>query len=466
MTSSKKTNLKRFIALALTALGLALLFLALKALNSNGILSLGWATPLLASLLLLTLAIGFIKPLQGPLLELRLNTLVLLGAVLFCLQATNMGLGLIKGWGNDNRIKADVLRQRLPQEPNLQIVVAPRNFINEPKALLQGALFPLSGVPDADTLLCNEGGPWVSYRADRYGFRNPDEVWDKAKLDVAIIGDSFVHGVCAKDESSFVDQVRAQFPATLGLGILGNGPLIELATLKEFGLPKQPTHTIWVFYEGNDLFRQLDDKAGDLDFEWGKAGKLQAYLQPSGYRQYFDRQRARFKTAVEQLAVNNRTRHLNSHPNVPVLTPLWYFGLDQWQLAHVQSLLNPIYFMLGFNHLHTPSPASAQQTLNRFDQVLASAEAGLKQHHSHAVMVYLPEKTRFALNTPNPMHDYALQLAEAHGFDTIDLVPRFTETGNPLGLYTRQGHHLSQAGNDLVARTLITYLQQQTAHPQ
>ncbi|MEZ4576269.1 MAG: hypothetical protein R2857_15335 [Vampirovibrionales bacterium] len=66
MTSSKKTNLKRFIALALTALGLALLFLALKALNSNGILSLGWATPLLVGLLLLTLAIGFIKPLQGP----------------------------------------------------------------------------------------------------------------------------------------------------------------------------------------------------------------------------------------------------------------------------------------------------------------------------------------------------------------------------------------------------------------
>ncbi|MEZ4576268.1 MAG: hypothetical protein R2857_15330 [Vampirovibrionales bacterium] len=45
-----------------------------------------------------------------------------------CLQATNMGLGLIKGWGNDNRIKADVLRQRLPQEPNLQIVVAPQFY--------------------------------------------------------------------------------------------------------------------------------------------------------------------------------------------------------------------------------------------------------------------------------------------------------------------------------------------------
>ncbi|MEZ4576267.1 MAG: hypothetical protein R2857_15325 [Vampirovibrionales bacterium] len=223
-----------------------------------------------------------------------------------------------------------------------------------------------------------------------------------------------------------------------GVRNAGNEPLIELATLKEFGLPKQPTHTIWVFYEAHDLFRQLDDKAGDLDFEWGKAGKLQAYLQPSGPAIFLTGSVPRFKTAVEQLAVNNRTRHLNSHPNVPVLTPLWYFGLDQWQLAHVQSLLNPIYFMLGFNHLHTPLSASAQQTLNRFDQVLASAEAGLKQHHSHAVMVYLPEKTRFALNTPNPMHDYVLRWTEAHGFDTIDLVPPVYRDRQPPSLYRQR----------------------------
>ena len=32
------------------------------------------------------------------------------------------------------------------------------------------------------------------YQSDRYGFNNPDDVWDLEVIDYLIIGDSFIHG--------------------------------------------------------------------------------------------------------------------------------------------------------------------------------------------------------------------------------------------------------------------------------
>ena len=42
----------------------------------------------------------------------------------------------------------------------------------------------------------NESGYYSIYKSDRYGFNNPDYVWDKNEIDLVIIGDSFAHGAC------------------------------------------------------------------------------------------------------------------------------------------------------------------------------------------------------------------------------------------------------------------------------
>ena len=56
-------------------------------------------------------------------------------------------------------------------------------------------LFPLSGISNIKTIFCNEEGFFSSYISDRYGFNNPDEVWNKKEIDTIIIGDSFVQCV-------------------------------------------------------------------------------------------------------------------------------------------------------------------------------------------------------------------------------------------------------------------------------
>ena len=112
---------------------------------------------------------------------------------------------------------------------------------------------PLGGISQRPTLLCNEGGEWISYRSDRRGFNNPDSAWDSPHLDVVALGDSFAHGYCVPDDRNFVTLIRRHHPATLNLGMAGDGPLLMLATLVELAAPRTPRIVLWFYYEGDDL---------------------------------------------------------------------------------------------------------------------------------------------------------------------------------------------------------------------
>src|SRR5678815_2589951 len=104
---------------------------------------------------------------------------------------------------------------------------------------------PASGIiANALEVLCSEGGPWRSYRTDRFGFTNPDSVWDRP-ADLVLVGDSFTQGFCVPVEDSFAGRIRAVHPATVNLGGGANGPLIELATLVEFEPRARARGVLW-----------------------------------------------------------------------------------------------------------------------------------------------------------------------------------------------------------------------------
>ena len=52
----------------------------------------------------------------------------------------------------------------------------------------------LGGIGNRETVLCNEMGSWITYKSDRYGFNNPDALWEK-ELDLIILGDSYGLGL-------------------------------------------------------------------------------------------------------------------------------------------------------------------------------------------------------------------------------------------------------------------------------
>ena len=115
--------------------------------------------------------------------------------------------------------------------------------------------YSMGGLSNSITILCNETGKWALYKSDRYGFNNPDSEWDKNRFDYLIIGDSFAHGGCVDEGKDITSHIRELSQETaINLGFIGNGPLKNLATLKEYINYLKPKKIYWLHYEGNDLY--------------------------------------------------------------------------------------------------------------------------------------------------------------------------------------------------------------------
>jgi hypothetical protein len=122
------------------------------------------------------------------------------------------------------------------------------------RALNQGgAIMPLANTPSRTIVWCNERGRYLVFRSDRHGFNNPDAIWDSSGVEIAVVGDSFVQGACAPDNDGMAGRARAANPSIVNLGIGGNEPLTNLATLREYAPVLRPRRIVWVHYAGNDL---------------------------------------------------------------------------------------------------------------------------------------------------------------------------------------------------------------------
>lgn len=116
-------------------------------------------------------------------------------------------------------------------------------------------VLPLGIAAHADNFYCNESGEFVNFRTDKFGFRNADSVW-AGSVDIVAVGDSFTMGSCLRDEESIVGNLR-QSAKVLNLGMGANGPLIQLASLREFAGAVKPKAILWSFFP-NDMTEDLE----------------------------------------------------------------------------------------------------------------------------------------------------------------------------------------------------------------
>jgi hypothetical protein len=150
---------------------------------------------------------------------------------------------------------------------------------------------PLGAQPNANVYYCNEGYGLIKYKSDRYGFRNPDSIWDnKGDSKVLLIGDSFVHGACVNDDHTFRSYISKAYPHTINLGMSGSGPNNYIRTAEYFIKKVKPEKVIiFIFANDNegryktifsknfyeDPFYLLEDnKSKDLSRFYNKASTL------------------------------------------------------------------------------------------------------------------------------------------------------------------------------------------------
>ncbi|MCA1405019.1 SGNH/GDSL hydrolase family protein [Ensifer sp. IC3342] len=276
----------------------------------------------------------------------------------------------------------------------------------------------LSGFPKTEVVLCAPENNAITYRSDRFGFNNPDEVYDRGSMNAMLLGDSFVEGFCLPPGDDIASRLRDDRLVATAAGIRGNGPLVELATLGRFGPILRPDHVLMVFFEGNDW----ENLENELRMPWLRAAlHMDAnFGSPSNASDSLNRARA----AIEQR---------NKQP------------------VTVMDLLTRTELLRNF--------AALQQTLTRLGLVLPRATPDIPEfrmilHRAKSItnswggtftLVYVPRVDRFlgALRSRaafDPLRALVLDSAVAEGIEVIDLVPPFEEHPEPAKMYAADSH--------------------------
>ncbi len=289
----------------------------------------------------------------------------------------------------------------------------------------------LSGFAGSETLLCSTPEGVRIYTADRYGFNNPDSVYDR-RADVVFVGDSFLEGFCLPEGEDLAAAMREQGTHAITLGIRGNGPLIELATIGRFGPTLRPQHVVMAFYEGNDW--------RNFGFE----------LQTPWLREVWDPD-ADFGA---------------SQPADPELNQVFselIQDITQEQVTTVD-LLRKTSVARNFFALHRVGHAlgvvypKVPKTIPEFETVLIRAKRIVEGWGGEFSLLFIPDAGRFGSLLPtgfayDQLRHQVVDAAKAADVDIVDLVPIFWTDANPRRFYATNGH-FSEEGADFVATML------------
>ncbi|MGB0575134.1 MAG: hypothetical protein ACPGPC_03120 [Alphaproteobacteria bacterium] len=203
------------------------------------------------------------------------------------------------GHGYDPRSKLEVVADLRKAGKKAALYVPPETLFrgqgHERKSALKGKdgkeLLSLGGTSDVINVVCNEGGAFFRYPADRHGFNNPDKVWDGESADLLTLGDSFTLGNCVPKGKSMVDLLRTRTGKLLNLGGGGNGPLFMLAGLREYGARFKPKTVLWFFYN-NDIENLRNERRNSI---------LQRYLADDQFSQSLSNRQAEIDEALSGL---------------------------------------------------------------------------------------------------------------------------------------------------------------------
>jgi hypothetical protein len=295
---------------------------------------------------------------------------------------------------------------------------------------------PVGGVSGMTTVMCREVGPYVTYLADRHGFNNPDSVWDHP-VDLMLIGDSFAQGQCVPTGVQIASRLRDLLPGTVTLGMGHEGPLLELAALKEFGPLLKPRAVMWLYFQGNDLIQDLPrERASPL---------LMRYLEP-GFSQ---------DLPSRQVAIDDALRaHLE--------------GPSQERDISRNELTARLVSIAKLRNLRRALGATRSQPapdVALFARVLQEARRTVAGWGGTLYFVYLPSWSELmAPTTFDPaLRDRVLAVARETELDVIDLYGPMTSEGDPSAFFFYSGSHYGPEGQAAVADAILETLDSQPA---
>ncbi|OAD18833.1 hypothetical protein THIOM_005561 [Candidatus Thiomargarita nelsonii] len=326
----------------------------------------------------------------------------------------------------DTRTKSHVYRNLKSEGVDAVPSVNPSTFIGT-----NGVehLYPFGGVSGKTTVNCNESGKYTIFPSDRYGFNNPDSEWDSSQTEWVLTGDSFIHGACVNPGEDIAGQIRSISGETvINLGNSGNGPLIELAVLKEYAESRKQKTVLWVYYEGNDLQNLTGEKSTPL---------LMSYLQPEFSQNLIHRQ-----TEID----NRLGKYIEAEPLFRTIKMLRLYNIRERLRFYV------LRFFVNVNVDVEPL----------FTEILTKARDRTAAWGGKLYFVYLPEFERYATEVQN--HDRyrkrreVIHVAKSLNLPVIDIHHEvFANHPDPLSLFPfRMPGHYTAGGYSEIAKAIVS----------
>ena len=315
-----------------------------------------------------------------------------------------------------------------------------------PKALFQKKrinekidFFPLGGVSNTITVFCKEGEKFSIYKSDRFGFNNPDQEWNKEKIFWFLIGDSFVQGSCVQQGEDFAGQIRILTKqSAISVGMSGNGPLIELASLKEYALKKKPEIVLWFYFERNDLEDLRDEKSNSLFMKYLNEGFNQNLYSK---QTEIDKKLKTYITLVEKELINGAS---------PTNQDSEKF-LSFKKILRLKILRDKMSLDRGLDFGIDPL----------FGKIIANAKDCVNTWNGKLYFVYLPDKERYS-NTNSKNDHYlkrsqVIELINNLDIPIIDIHKEFfMEQSDPLSFFADRIYgHYSPKGYSEISKVII-----------
>ncbi len=331
-------------------------------------------------------------------------------------------------------------------------------FGNLPKALISKIhkkelnlpFLPLSAYSKEKIYLCNETGEHSYFVSDRYGFNNPDIVWEKNAADILLIGDSFVAGSCINkiNENNFADIFRNKSLSTVNLGFPGHGPLLEYATFIEYGKFLKPKKILWFYFEGNDFDGLNIEKQSDI---------LKNYLKDKSYDL-----KSKQKEIDNFLYQNEYSLYdLEKYEKNRIKKNIKFCNLSFQKIRNLIPFKEFKDFIFKSNNNQIKKKEFTKENFLIFEEIISKTKKEVDKWNGELFFIYLPEYSRYKKIFID--HDNynskkrILDSVNKNNIRIIDIHSDFFQINNdPLKFYPlRKGGHFNKEGIEKISQFIF-----------
>ncbi|MBT4710151.1 MAG: SGNH/GDSL hydrolase family protein [Alphaproteobacteria bacterium] len=371
-------------------------------------------------------------------------SLAALAAALFAGEAILLSsVEVIWGTPEITNSKADYIVDLRSQGRNAHVNLFPKGLVERSGlGSMRSAIsidgeevLPLTGISQATIVMCRNGNlEWEIFESDLFGFPNPSEVWSASSVPVGAVGDSNTQGWCVPTSQSFMGLTRSSIPGLINVGAAGNGPIADLAALREYLAPMKPKIVLWLFTGANDIT--------DLDRELNTP-VLSAYLD-LGHSQGLKDLQPQIDKALVDFSIDALDTAIAGGRTI-----------DYREAVRRMLTLYDLRNLIGIDR-----GAATRPNFGLLGEVLAMANSEVTAWGGKMYFVYLPTP-RDATSRELPNRAGILRTAAAQQLPIIDLTQSFQNFSDPISLFQKNGgSHYSLVGHALVAAEILDGISQ------